>query len=96
MGMFDTIIIECPECGNEIECQSKSGDCTLKRLSLRRACAKGDEALFDINRHAPHVCNKCGKAWEVQVKMMAVAEVVRASEYIEPEMEDDDYPYMEH
>lgn len=89
MGMFDTIIIiKCPECGNEIECQSKSGDCTFKRLSLSRACAKGDESLFGINRYAPHVCDKCGKAWKVQVKMMAVANVVRASDYVEEEMED--------
>lgn len=53
MGCFDTVVIECPACGNEIECQSKSGDCTFKRMSLSRACEKGDESLFDINRHAP-------------------------------------------
>lgn len=89
MGYFDTIVIECPDCGNEIECQSKSGDCTLKRMSLSKACAKGDEALFDINRHAPHVCDKCGKKWAVKVKMMAMATVVRASDYEEEDDEED-------
>lgn len=88
MGMFDTIVIECPNCGNEIECQSKSGDCTLKRMSLGMACEKGDEALFDINRHAPHVCDKCAREWVVKVKMMAIATIVRASDYNE---EDEDY-----
>lgn len=91
MGMFDTIVIECPNCGNEIECQSKSGDCTLKRMSLGRACEKGDEALFDINRHAPHVCDKCAREWVVKVKMMAIATIVRASDYVEEDEEDEEF-----
>jgi len=31
MGMFDSVIAECPSCGEEIEFQSKAGDCGLKR-----------------------------------------------------------------
>jgi uncharacterized Zn finger protein len=29
MGMFDTVHIRCPECGTDVEFQSKAGDCTL-------------------------------------------------------------------
>ena len=29
MGMFDSVYIECPYCGDKTEVQSKSGDCTL-------------------------------------------------------------------
>lgn len=30
MGCFDTIHFECPQCGEKIKVQSKSGNCTLK------------------------------------------------------------------
>ena len=29
MGMFDSVMFRCPECGNRIEQQSKAGDCLL-------------------------------------------------------------------
>lgn len=29
MGMFDSVMFRCPECGNRIEEQSKVGDCLL-------------------------------------------------------------------
>lgn len=32
MGMFDSVYVECPKCGKEVEFQSKAGDCELKRF----------------------------------------------------------------
>jgi predicted RNA-binding Zn-ribbon protein involved in translation (DUF1610 family) len=32
MGMFDSVLFECPECGNTIEEQSKAGNCHLDRF----------------------------------------------------------------
>ena len=29
MGMFDTVKFKCPECGAELELQSKAGECVL-------------------------------------------------------------------
>jgi len=29
MGMFDSLYVNCPECGKELEFQSKSGECAL-------------------------------------------------------------------
>jgi hypothetical protein len=29
MGMYDSVMVNCPECGAEVEFQSKSGDCLL-------------------------------------------------------------------
>lgn len=29
MGMFDRVFVKCPECAEEVEFQSKAGDCTL-------------------------------------------------------------------
>ena len=87
MGCFDTIIIKCPNCDTEIECQSKSGDCCLKRISLNKAVRTNDPALSDINRHAPFVCSNCGEKWRVQISFDAT--VVPDEEYIE--QEDDDW-----
>lgn len=34
MGMFDSVIIYCPNCGTQIEFQSKAGDCNLRSYTL--------------------------------------------------------------
>ena len=31
MGMFDSVIAECPKCGDDVEFQSKAGECCLIR-----------------------------------------------------------------
>lgn len=33
MGMFDTVVAECPKCAAQIEFQSKAGPCVLQRYS---------------------------------------------------------------
>lgn len=83
MGMFDSIMIKCPTCGTEIECQSKSGECTLRRMSLEEAVETGDDALCDVNRHAPFKCSECGELWRVKLKYDAV--VIPESSYVEDE-----------
>ena len=59
MGCYDTICFGCPDCGEELSGQSKSGDCVLKdypHISVPRSVAD------DANRHAPFVCD-CGSKW---------------------------------
>lgn len=34
MGVFDSVIARCPDCGGPIEYQSKAGDCLLREYSL--------------------------------------------------------------
>lgn len=44
MGMFDSLYVNCPECGNELEFQSKSGECfcsSYKKGSLTPQVAIG-------------------------------------------------------
>ena len=72
MGMFDRVMVPCPKCGTEIECQSKGGDCTLTTYTLESAPAN---VLSDVNRHAPHKC-VCGLAFAVKVKTTATVEVI--------------------
>lgn len=64
MGMFDTIIANCPNCGLESEFQSKSGDCSLKYYKLY-TCP--EDVLLDANRHSPNECN-CGALFEIDIE----------------------------
>jgi len=69
MGMFDGVLVPCPECGTPHEAQSKSGDCTLRNFNLGDAPA---EVLADINRHAPFTCERCGTLFAVEVQCIAI------------------------
>lgn len=53
MGVYNTIMIPCPKCGKEIECQTKSGDCCLANYTLENA---PDQDILDVNRHNPTDC----------------------------------------
>lgn len=64
MGMFDSIWVACPKCGEEIEFQSKSGDCSLKHYTLQDC---PDDVMININRHSPQKC-KCGALLEIDIK----------------------------
>ena len=64
MGMFDTVIVPCPKCGQEHEFQSKSGDCFLEVYTLENC---PDEVMVNINRHSPCKCD-CGAIYEVDIK----------------------------
>ena len=62
MGVYDTILVPCPKCGEEYEAQSKSGPCTCSYYSIDHVPA---DVAEDINRHAPFTCDKCGNVFSV-------------------------------
>ena len=64
MGMFDSVIVRCPNCNTEQVVQSKGGDCILAEYTLENAPL---DVLTDINRHAPFRCG-CGCEFAIQVK----------------------------
>lgn len=37
MGMFDSVILVCPLCKQDVEAQSKSGPCMLKKYTIQDA-----------------------------------------------------------
>ena len=45
MGMFDTVYVKCPGCGERVGCQNKSGGCYLDEYELDTAPI---EVLADI------------------------------------------------
>lgn len=64
MGMFDTVWVKCPNCGEENNFQSKSGECILGNYDLEDA---PDDVMVNVNRHAPIECDKCKCKYEVDI-----------------------------
>ena len=65
MGIFDTVSVPCPNCGEMYIAQSKGGDSSLAHYDWGEA---PDEVMFDINRHAPFTCEKCGTVFKVHIQ----------------------------
>lgn len=62
--MYDTVIVHCPNCGEEHSCQSKSGDCLLE-VHILEDCP--DDILSDVNRHSPYLCD-CGTSFDIDIE----------------------------
>jgi hypothetical protein len=65
MGMFDTVHVPCPKCGERRDFQTKSGSCCLAHYELDAAPL---DVMTDVNRHAPQHCRKCGVDFVVGMK----------------------------
>lgn len=69
MGLYDSVRVSCPKCGQDQYAQSKSGPCDLDIFeSLAETPV---DVLADVNRHAPFECTKCGTYFEVDLKVEA-------------------------
>lgn len=64
MGMFDSVMADCPNCGTKNEFQSKGGACELASYELHEAPA---EVLAGAARH-PMRCRKCDTAYKIVVQ----------------------------
>jgi hypothetical protein len=64
MGMYDSVMVPCPTCGESADFQSKSGNCNLETFALDEA---PDNVLLGVNRHAPMHCRKCGTKYHVAI-----------------------------
>jgi endogenous inhibitor of DNA gyrase (YacG/DUF329 family) len=64
MGVYDTVMVPCPQCGEKAEFQSKSGECILLEVELED-CPY--DILGDVNRHSPYTCSKCETVFEVHI-----------------------------
>ena len=63
--MYDSVMVNCPKCGQENEFQSKSGECLLYFYTLENC---PDDVLININRHSPKKCIFCGFSYEVDIE----------------------------
>ena len=64
MGMFNTVLVNCPKCGKTHEFQSKSGNCTLEEYNLKECPT---DVIIDVNRYSPYKC-ACGAVFEVDIE----------------------------
>ena len=61
--MYDSVMVNCPKCGQGNEFQSKSGECLLEVYTLENC---PNEVLANVNRHSPCKC-ECGFKYEVDL-----------------------------
>lgn len=69
MGMFDSVWAPCPTCSEQVEFQSKGGNCLLEWYDLANAPY---DVMSNVNRHAPVTCRKCGTKLEIDVERREV------------------------
>lgn len=80
MGCYDTIIVKCPHCGEDYYgAQSKSGACVLRSYELADA---PDNVMEDANRHAPFVCPKCRRVFEIDIEKRVAVKLPITEEYV--------------
>jgi len=63
MGCYDTVLVNCPKCGEEHNFQSKSGECLLEYYTLENC---PDSVMSNVNRHSPYKCD-CGVSLKVDI-----------------------------
>jgi NMD protein affecting ribosome stability and mRNA decay len=84
MGMFDTVNVDCPSCGEKesLGFQSKSGECTLADYTMRDA---PDDVLSGLQNY-PVRCKNCNKSFSPVVRVTEVAKVfsVALTEVLKP------------
>ena len=72
MGMFDSVYVNCKDCGTKIEFQSKVGECCLHEYSLNDA---PHEILLDLNGEI-QICGNCDAYNMLKVYSSVVGGVV--------------------
>lgn len=78
MGMYDTVLVPCPNCKELLGFQSKVGECLLMEYTLE-GCP--ENVLSDVNRHSPNECESCGTKFAVELREVTkvTGRVVRLS-----------------
>jgi Zn ribbon nucleic-acid-binding protein len=60
MGMFDTVVTNCPKCGERNEIQTKAGDCCLDVYTIDAVPVEIARSLNGQKRF----CDKCGHKYK--------------------------------
>ena len=63
MGCFDSVVVECPDCHEKVEFQSKAGDCILAVYDNRYV---PENIAKDLNRQCKN-CENCGKVITLEI-----------------------------
>ena len=68
MGSFSTIVHNCPNCGNVLESQSKSGECRMGVYNETEVPLTIASGVIGDELH----CGKCDTSWRVTCKKETV------------------------
>jgi hypothetical protein len=82
MGVYDSILTKCPGCGAPLQFQSKSGDCMLRRYSLRSAPPEVVIGTYE------EICPKCNRHWKLVLPQVSAIVVEALPEDDEDDEED--------
>lgn len=74
MGMFDTVYLTCPHCNEEIDCQTKSGECMLNSYTIDNMPMSIPSAMLGFNH-----CYRCQKAFEVEMVTKPTYRVIKGT-----------------
>jgi hypothetical protein len=64
MGMYDTVWVNCPKCGEPYDMQTKIGECRLHEYSIHTAPL---ELLLHLSKESI-VCPKCNTLYNLVVR----------------------------
>jgi hypothetical protein len=76
MGCYNTIFFNCPDCGNKLEVQSKSGDCSLSDYEFEDAPLRD---LTDIENEIV-TCYKCNRTYKIKLQKIVNLQLKRITE----------------
>ena len=68
MGMYDTLVVNCPQCGSRVHFQSKAGECSLTEYSIFNVPA---QIAVDCENDV-EICPNCCKPVNLHVQSMVV------------------------
>jgi predicted RNA-binding Zn-ribbon protein involved in translation (DUF1610 family) len=72
MGLFDRVLVACPQCGESIEFQSKAGDCWLADYTVETMPVS---IAADLDGEVER-CRTCGQRVRIETEITVTATVV--------------------
>jgi len=64
MGMYDSVYVDCPNCGIELEFQSKTGECLLREYEISEVPTK---IALELDGETI-TCYNCNKTSKLKIK----------------------------
>jgi hypothetical protein len=83
MGCFDSLLVRCKKCGEELEFQSKADACCQREFTLSTCPPK---IITDLDGEIQE-CDNCGAKIRL---VLAMRPTIRAEIYVDAEDEDDE------
>ena len=74
MGLYNEVIVECPDCGETYVHQSKAGSCQLKYNSLDTAEEEDAEDFLEDVLNESVYCSECHHKFTAQKKVRKVSD----------------------